>query len=124
LQITRQKKYFNKGSFLFVRRYPQNKDIIRWLKIIPNSYLHFGDFDFAGINIYYNEFKKHLGDRANFFIPNDIENLLKQFGNRKLFTNQTLQHSIQDINEPNLFHLIHIINQYGKGLEQECMIEL
>ena len=37
---------------LFVSRYPQSTDLRRWLCAIPNHYLHFGDFDLAGINIF------------------------------------------------------------------------
>jgi hypothetical protein len=64
---------------LFVCRYPQGqgKDLIKWLQSIPNSYLHMGDYDFAGINIYHQEFKKHLGDWATFFIPDNIDWLLR-----------------------------------------------
>ena len=51
----------NNQKILFVCRYPQSNDLIKWLQSIPNRYLHFGDLDFAGINIYLNEFKKYLG---------------------------------------------------------------
>lgn len=58
--IEKQKHLFKEIQPLFVSRYPQNqsKDLIKWLQSIPNHYLHFGDFDFAGIGIYLNEFKK------------------------------------------------------------------
>ena len=36
---------------LFVSRYPQSTDLRSWLQMIPNRYIHFGDFDLAGINI-------------------------------------------------------------------------
>ncbi len=35
---------------LFVSRYPQSTDLRRWLCSVTNHYLHFGDFDLAGIN--------------------------------------------------------------------------
>ena len=57
--IQKQKKLFENIQPLFVSRYPQSKDLVKWLQTIPNNYLHFGDFDFAGLNIYINEFKKH-----------------------------------------------------------------
>lgn len=40
------------------------------------SYKHFGDFDFEGINIFLNEYKKHIDDNAKFFIPDDIEKMI------------------------------------------------
>ncbi|MCF8255637.1 MAG: hypothetical protein K9J84_13755 [Bacteroidia bacterium] len=46
--IQKQKKLFENIQPLFVSRYPQNKDLVRWLQTIPNKYIHFGDFDFAG----------------------------------------------------------------------------
>ncbi len=121
LHITQQQKYFANGDFLFVSRYPQNKDILKWLQRIPNNYVHFGDFDYAGINIYYNEFKKHLGRRASFFVPYNIEALIKKHGNRALFNKQQLQENITNIDDENLIELIALIGKYGKGLEQEVL---
>ena len=59
-------------NVLFVSRYPQSADLREWLIKIPNRYIHFGDFDLAGICIYQSEFYKFLGDRAGFLIPEDI----------------------------------------------------
>ena len=39
------------------------------MKSIPNNYLHFGDFDLAGIGIYVNEYKCHLSNKSSFYIP-------------------------------------------------------
>lgn len=67
--LQKQRKLFGDIHPLFVSRCPQSKDLIKWLQTIPNRYLHFGDFDFAGLNIYINEFKKHLHDIASFYLP-------------------------------------------------------
>jgi hypothetical protein len=122
VNISKQIQYFNSKKYLFVSRYPQSKDIFRWLKTIPNEYLHFGDFDFAGINIYNNEFKKHLGERATFFVPEHIEYLIKKHGNRNLYSKQKLEVNTALIQEPKVDELIAFINKYGKGLEQEILI--
>ena len=58
---------------LFVSRYPQSTDLRNWLKGIPNKYVHFGDYDLAGIHIFSTEFYKYLGDRSTYLIPLDIE---------------------------------------------------
>ena len=63
-------------SLLFASRYPQSADLCRWLKQQPNRYVHFGDFDLAGISIFQTEFENHLGARASFLIPSDIEKRL------------------------------------------------
>jgi hypothetical protein len=117
--IQRQRNLFNNIQPLFVSRYPQSKDLIKWLKTIPNRYLHFGDFDFAGLNIYINEFKKHLQERASFFLPTDIEKLLGNKGNRNNYNKQTVQFDRTEIKEENVLTLLKLIEKYKKGLEQE-----
>lgn len=117
--IQKQKKLFENINPLFVSRYPQNKYLIRWLQTIPNNYLHFGDFDFAGINIYWNEYKKLLGEKAKFFLPEDIEQLLSTKGNRDNYNNQTILFDKNDVKEDDILNLIGLIEKYKKGLEQE-----
>jgi len=109
---------------LFVSRYPQNqsKDLLKWLQAIPNQYLHFGDFDFEGIGIYLNEYKRHLGERARFFVPENIEVLIAVYGNKKLYDTQRIISDIQSIKEKDVERLIQIIHQYKKGLEQEILL--
>ncbi|MCZ2101001.1 MAG: hypothetical protein LC107_05635 [Chitinophagales bacterium] len=122
--IEKQKYLFENIKPLFVSRYPQNqsKDLLKWLQSIPNNYLHFGDFDFAGIGIYLNEYKKHLDDKAQFFIPENIEFLLGNYGSRALYDKQKLNFEQQAIEEENLTNLIALLHQYKKGLEQEIFI--
>jgi len=123
--IEKQKYLFENINPLFVSRYPQNqsKDLLKWLQKIPNDYLHFGDFDFAGIGIYLNEYKKYLGEKAQFFIPENIEYLFKNYGNKKLYDNQKNNFDIETISEINLLNLIEIIHKHKKGLEQEILIK-
>lgn len=117
--IQKQKKLFENIQPLFVSRYPQSKDLVKWLQTIPNNYLHFGDFDFAGLNIYFNEYKKHLTDKATFFLPSDIEQLLSTKGNRNNYNNQTILFDRKEVKEENVLILIRLIEKYKKGLEQE-----
>ena len=86
-RIRSQKHLFGDNKVLFVSRYPQSADLREWLIKIPNRYIHFGDFDLAGIYIYQSEFYKFLGDRASFLIPEDIEERLKS-GNTGLYNTQ------------------------------------
>jgi hypothetical protein len=122
--IDKQKYLFNDIKPLFVSRYPQNqsKDLIKWLQTIPNNYLHFGDFDFAGIGIYLNEFKKHLSDKATFFIPNNIDELIKEFGNKKRYDEQKINFDSNTISQTKLLKLIETIHLRRKGLDQEILI--
>ncbi|MBS1623425.1 MAG: hypothetical protein JST83_05360 [Bacteroidetes bacterium] len=121
--IEKQQKYFSNLKVLFISRYPQSNDLIMWLRNIPNQYVHFGDFDFAGINVYLTEYKKNLGTRASFFVPENIDVLIHTFGNRELYDRQFKMHpAINDECEKNLRSLISSINHYKKGLEQEALI--
>lgn len=122
--IEKQKYLFKDIQPLFVSRYPQNqsKDLIKWLQSIPNSYLHFGDFDFAGIGIYLNEFKKHIFEKATFFVPENIEDLISENGNKERYNQQKINFVIETIQEQGLLQLIQTIQKYKKGLDQEIFI--
>lgn len=76
---------------LFVSRYPQSLDLRKWLTSISNKYLHFGDFDLAGIHIFLSEFQKYLGEeRTYYLIPDDISSRLKH-GSTKRYDEQLLR---------------------------------
>lgn len=122
--ILEQRYLFTDIQPLFVSRYPQSRDLIKWLQMIPNNYLHFGDFDFSGLNIYINEYKKHLNERAKYFLPANIEKLLSEKGNRKNHDNQIILFDKSAIVEENILLLLKIIEKYKKGLEQEIFIKL
>lgn len=124
-QIQEQKYLFKNINPLFVSRYPQNqnKDFIKWMNSISNNYLHFGDFDIAGIGIYLNEYKKHLSEKATFFIPENIKSVLRKNGNRERFDNQKINFKIDSIQESKILDLIEIIKTEKKGLDQEYYIE-
>ncbi len=121
--INKQARLFKNITPLFVSRYPQNKDLIKWIKNTPNKYLHFGDFDFEGINIFLNEYKKHIGNKAEFFIPDEIEKMIKEKGNSNIYNNQIYREPIlDDIGDKGLIDLVQIIHKHKKGLEQEYLI--
>lgn len=124
-QILEQKYLFKNIKPLFISRYPQNqnKDFIKWIKSIPNNYLHFGDFDIAGIGIYLNEYKKHLQRKSSFFIPENIKSDLRDNGNRERFDNQKMNFDIDKIQESKVLELIKLIEKEKKGLDQEYFIK-
>jgi len=123
-QIEKQRYLFEEINPLFVSRYPQNqnKDFIQWMKFIPNDYLHFGDFDVAGIGIYLNEYKKYLLAKATFFVPENIEIILRENGNRERYNKQKLNFEISEIKEDKLIDLYNLIQKEKKGLDQEFYI--
>lgn len=122
--IAQQKYLFENIKPIFVSRYPQNqsKDLIKWLQTIPNDYLHFGDFDFAGINIYLSEYQQYLGRRSRFFIPKSTDYLIEKFGNKNRYDNQRLNYAPANLPELALTTLLNVIHKHKKGLDQEVFI--
>lgn len=111
-----------KHRFLFVSRYPQSTDLRLWLQSIPNRYVHFGDFDLAGIHIFLTEFHQYLGDRSSFFISSDIEKRLAKGSNARYNEQYEKYHKLHcGINK--IQNLIDLINKYHRGYDQEGYIE-
>lgn len=121
--IRNQANLFESGPTLFVSRYPQSKDLISWLQKNTYQYLHFGDFDFEGIRIFRDEYHNHLGDRASFFIPPNIELLISQHGNKKLYTKQYKFQRHFNLGSE-IEELVGLFHKYKKCLEQEVVIEV
>ncbi len=128
--IRKQRTFFEKylhnhdlsDKVLFVSRYPQSTDLRKWLCSIPNHYLHFGDVDLAGINIFLFEFQQYLGkERSSYLIPADIESRLK-FGSRKRYDEQC--NRFKDIKSDilELQQLIDLIHHERKAYDQEGYI--
>lgn len=128
--IRKQKKFFENylhahalpNKTLFVSRYPQSNDLRKWLTTIPNRYLHFGDFDLAGIHIFLTEFERHIGTaRASFLIPSDIATRLKS-GSSQRYDEQHALFKEMQADVPELGQLITLIHQERKGYDQEGYI--
>ena len=123
--IRHQRKLFESvlgdTPLLFVSRYPQSKDLRKWLQGITNRYVHFGDFDLAGINIFLTEFQQFLGARSSFFIPSDIEKRL-QIGSQDRYNNQLSRFRNLKCDENRIQAIIDLINKYHKCYDQEGYI--
>ena len=123
--IRHQRKLFESvlgdTPLLFVSRYPQSKDLRKWLQGITNRYVHFGDFDLAGINIFLTEFQQFLGARSSFFIPSDIEKRL-QIGSQDRYNNQLSRFRDLKCDENRIQAIIDLINKYHKCYDQEGYI--
>ena len=119
--IALQKYLFARyGRVLFVSRYPQdqNKDLIKWLRSIPNQYVHFGDLDLAGIAIYEHEYYRHLGTQSSFFIPDDYDQRISN-GNKDRYNDQLPQYGKMKVEDKRVQSLLDCIHQYHKGYDQE-----
>lgn len=109
---------------LFVSRYPQSTDLRSWLCSIPNHYIHFGEFDLAGISIFLTEFHAHLGERSSFLIPKDIEQRLANNGTEQRYNAQYQKFKNLTTHIPALQNLIDAINKYRRGYDQEGYISI
>ena len=106
---------------LFVSRYPQSTDLRMWLQTLSNPYIHFGDFDLAGIHIFLTEFYPYLGNRSSYFIPADIEKRLKNGSMERYNLQYPRFHGIgTDI--LSLQNLIDTINRHHRCYDQEGYI--
>lgn len=121
--VRRQKYLFEHlcAPILFVSRYPQSTDLVSWLESIPNRYIHFGDLDLAGINIFLTEFQCHLGSRASFFIPRDADERLSR-GSRDRYDSQLARFESLSAPDPRLEFLISLIHKHHRGYDQEGFI--
>lgn len=125
--IRRQREFFEHNiglsRLLFVSRYPQNgaKALQQWLTRIPNKYVHFGDYDLAGINIFLTEFKPWLGDRASYLIPCDVANRIAT-GNSRLYDHQYARFKNMTSDDAQLSELIALIHHHRRVYEQEGYI--
>lgn len=124
--VALQKYLFERyGRVLFVSRYPQdqNKDLIKWLRSIPNQYVHFGDLDLAGIAIYEHEYYRHLGTQSSFFIPDDYDQRISN-GNADRYNDQLRQYGKMKVEDKRVQPLLDCIHQYHKGYDQEGFINI
>lgn len=124
--IRQQRRLFESmlgdNPLLFVSRYPQSTDLRKWLMNIPNHYVHFGDFDLAGISIFLSEFHSYLGsERSSFFIPKDIEHRLKS-GSMRRYNEQFQRFNHIKSDNQELQELIRLIHFYKRGYDQEGYI--
>lgn len=114
--------WFAPHNPLYVCRYPQSRALVDWLTTIPNTYVHFGDLDLAGVAIYEWEFRQRLGERASFYVPGNALEVLQQFGSRSLYDKQYDRYRNLSSSDPKAQQLIDQIHQARKGLEQEFFI--
>ncbi len=127
LRIREQKNLFNdtlkhdESVILFVSRYAFSSDLTDWLTCLPNRYVHFGDFDLAGIDIFIKQFKSRIGGRGSFLIPSDIEHRLK-YGSRKRYDEHYQKYSNLTDSDPAINHLISLIHKYRRTYDQEGYI--
>jgi len=112
----RYAKFFDKPNILFVVITPY---MLEWISNLENEYIHFGDYDLAGVNIYLNKVLPRLSSKKySMFIPNNIEQLIEKHGNSELYEKQK-QYNNLNCDDVKVNNLVDIIRKFKKGIEQE-----
>jgi len=112
-------KLFREDDILFVYR---NKKMLELISIVENKIIYFGDFDLAGIAIYLNEILPR-NSNIKLFIPQNIEQLLRENGLAKLYQEHFSKYKELQSNIKEVQFLINIIHKTQKSLEQEYFID-
>ncbi|HIP11076.1 MAG TPA: hypothetical protein EYG73_00020 [Arcobacter sp.] len=121
--INRYRHLFNQDKkylFLSISEYKTNYQY-KWLENINNEYIHFGDFDLAGINIYLNTIVPKLKNSKaySFLIPANIYTIIKDKKYKKDYLNQIRYLNIESKDDHKLQYLISFIKENKLTLEQE-----
>lgn len=126
LKIETQLPLFQGLKCFFVSFYPreQHSYFIEWLQKQPNNYVHYGDFDFAGIHIYQSQYKKYVSGESRYLVPSGLLPLFRRYGKRALYNNQLFLQALIKADEPGISELLEIIKREHKGLEQEIFNDL
>ena len=113
----RYTEFFTKPKLLFVVITPY---MLEWISSLENEYVHFGDYDLAGVNIYLNKIIPRLlkSQKYSMFIPHNIEQLIEKYGNSELYENQKQYQNLLS-NDAEVNSLIEVIMKHKKGIEQE-----
>ena len=112
------KKYL----FLSISEYKTNYQY-QWLESFEGEYIHFGDFDLAGANIYINTIipKLKKAKKYSFLIPDNIYEIMKKRNYKKDYQNQLNYRNIESKDDLILQKLISFIKKYKITLEQEML---
>ncbi|GIT99724.1 hypothetical protein TSL6_02310 [Sulfurovum sp. TSL6] len=98
-----------------------NPSMLNLLPGTDNKYVHYGDFDYAGISIYLHKIKTKLKGKSEFFVPDNIGQLLKDGDSTKYFQHKHLEKSITG-SEEKIDMLIESIRSLQKTAYQEALI--
>lgn len=117
------KELFARDNILFVVR---NEYMREWISNLENEYIHFGDYDLAGIHIYINEIVPRLRNSKKYsmFIPDNIEYLIHEHGDLEIFKKQKDKYKDLILHDSKIVQLQKIIIKTKKGLEQEGIYKL
>lgn len=122
ISISKQKNFFidsRKKIFMYRNKYSRE-----FLSKSFNDYLHYGDFDLAGVNIYLNEIVPRLPhERHVYFIPDNISALLEN-GNSQDYFLHLKKYSNLKSKTKYIQDFIDLLHEKKRSLHQEFLIDL
>ncbi len=120
------RQYFTKigfqGSVIYYNGW-LSKAFMRWLterKRAP-SYVIFPDYDLVGIKNYLLA-KESLGNSLSIYVPDNLSDLLKKFGNPERLKSKSDRTMIESSRDPDAIRLYQALLESGCGLDQESLL--
>ncbi|MFW6151498.1 MAG: DUF7281 domain-containing protein, partial [Verrucomicrobiota bacterium] len=102
-----------------------SRRVIDWLASDPMSqcrFRHCGDYDPVGLDEYI-RLRKQVGPRATLYVPDNIEELFRRYGKRRLLTDSASALArLRKTPFPEVRRLVDFMDQTGCGLEQEALL--
>ncbi|MEJ1353388.1 MAG: hypothetical protein RPU34_05305 [Candidatus Sedimenticola sp. (ex Thyasira tokunagai)] len=122
------KQYFEKigfqGSVIYYSGW-LSKALLDWLSETRRapSYVIFADYDLVGIKNYLLA-KAKLGESLSIYIPENLPELLRRFGNPEKLKSKSSRTLIESSGDPDVILLYQALLESGCGLDQESLLLL
>ncbi|MCK9382943.1 MAG: hypothetical protein M0P95_18010 [Sulfuritalea sp.] len=101
-----------------------SRRLVSWLSgesMHDASVTHFGDYDPVGLCEYL-RIQEQLGDRANLFIPDNLDDLFRRYSNRELLTRSSgLLPRLEKSQHPDVLRVLALMRKHSGGLEHEVL---
>ncbi len=119
------KKYFAQipfqGNILYYAGWAGAR-VIEWLKKQSKApQIIFPDYDFVGLKNYLK--LKNSFPELQIYIPDELPELVRRFGNKKKFVKQSQKYSLEQ-NDADVHSVYSLMQKYGKCLDQESLLLL
>lgn len=109
--------FFTHGRF--------SSEVIDWLARCSSpaaTIIHAGDYDPVGLAEYL-RLESELGERAELFVPADIEERLRVYGNTELLRkSRKLLGELRKSEDAQVQRIVELMDEHGRALEQEALL--
>ncbi|MEJ2033643.1 MAG: hypothetical protein P8Y63_11515 [Deltaproteobacteria bacterium] len=99
--------------------------VLAWLaspEMVQARILHCGDYDPVGLDEYL-RLKAACPERADLYLPPDLEDLLARYGKRELLIdNVAVLDRLRKTDDPLVRQVVLMMDRWGVGLEQEALL--